>query len=564
MPVRNFSTGGSGSGCVHVKTGATNPEGPFTLVALLRKGGNLNEIGMWARVNGAGSKTPWTFADLDLETEGIALQPGSHTNYHPVGENHWLLVFMVRPASGQKCKYYIYDFTLKTWTVKEDLAVSNITFGGVPDHIRIGEKAASAGFNGVLAAMAVFNHAFTQAEAEALKGLATIRTWLTENPLALWLFDQESPLGTVKDVTEHGADQISNEGTTVLAEEPPIPYGPAPPPRQSKGGPVSVGVLAVGEVLTAYPGTWEPEPEKLGYQWSRAESEEGPWEEIAGATGETYTLTEADEGKFVRVCVTAYVEGTPSTRCSTPTAPVEGFMQGALGEPHGFPDWQPWTARQPIALYTYAGLILNAEKTLGPLYVGDAVAVDLYFLRTAGEKAYRATLIWHVGSSRVQPYVTEQLYLNAAEGELHQRVPAEADHLTIILEPLAAGGEVTYNVLIQTAFATLSDGRLGSPVLLDVTQLKVAKEASANKTITRTAPGRATIAVAASGEGAGRTLTLEQLNSKGEWVRYLGFPLPNASALTTLTVALPPSPVRFTIGNTTAGEITVDLLVTVG
>lgn len=348
---------------------------------------------------------------------------------------------------------------------------------------------------------------------------------------------------------------INGVATTGATPESPPTNSPLP-----GHGPTVTGPWGVHERLRAGPGTWETLPGKFTFQWQRFNEETGEWEDIEGATEEEYELTEADEGSEIRVVVTAIAEGSTGVAASSPIGPVEGFVQGALGQPHGFPDWQPWLAKLPTPLYSETGVVLTEKLTIGPLYVGDAEAIDLLLQQTAGEKAFRIELFWHVTPALAEPYMVQQLYLHPKEAELHQQFPSEADHVTIVLEPLTAGGEATQRILVQSTDATVVERRLGNPVLLDAAATKVAKEASTQLTLARTAPGTARLVVAASGEGAGRTVTLEQLNSKGEWVRFLGFPLANASAPTALSLTLPSSPVRVTIGNTTAGEITVDLL----
>lgn len=67
--------------------------------------------------------------------------------------------------------------------------------------------------------------------------------------------------------------------------------------------PVVTGEPIVGYTLTTTAGEWDgfPAP-SLTYQWFRVDGEA---EEIEGATGDSYTLTEEDEGLTVYVTVTA-------------------------------------------------------------------------------------------------------------------------------------------------------------------------------------------------------------------------------------------------------------------
>jgi uncharacterized coiled-coil protein SlyX len=71
------------------------------------------------------------------------------------------------------------------------------------------------------------------------------------------------------------------------------------------------GVAKVGETLTA---KVTPEKATVTYKWMRADAEDGEYVAIAGATDKTYTLSEADAGKWIKVEVkgTGNYTGTKS------------------------------------------------------------------------------------------------------------------------------------------------------------------------------------------------------------------------------------------------------------
>lgn len=58
------------------------------------------------------------------------------------------------------------------------------------------------------------------------------------------------------------------------------------------------GGAKVGETLTA---KVTPDKATVNYQWQRADAENGTYEDISGATGKTYTLTDADQDMWIRV-----------------------------------------------------------------------------------------------------------------------------------------------------------------------------------------------------------------------------------------------------------------------
>lgn len=80
--------------------------------------------------------------------------------------------------------------------------------------------------------------------------------------------------------------------------------------------PVISGNPTPGQVLTAGTGTWSPTADSYTYQWYANATP------IAGATGQTFTPTAAQEGKLVAVNVTAVKAGFTSATMSSPSVRV--------------------------------------------------------------------------------------------------------------------------------------------------------------------------------------------------------------------------------------------------
>ncbi len=101
----------------------------------------------------------------------------------------------------------------------------------------------------------------------------------------------------------------------------------AKPNTSATGVPTIDGTAQVGQTLTADTSGIDDEDGLtqvvFSYQWIRNDGNAD--EDIAGATGSSYTLTGDDEGKTVRVTVsfTDDAEGNPETLTSDPTAEVE-------------------------------------------------------------------------------------------------------------------------------------------------------------------------------------------------------------------------------------------------
>ena len=107
--------------------------------------------------------------------------------------------------------------------------------------------------------------------------------------------------------------------------------------RAAEGAPIVGGTAQVGETLTADPSgisdrNGVPDAAALAYQWV---ANDGATEaDIDGAAGQTYTLTDSDKGKTIRVRVSfTDGDGFPESRTSDPTGPVAAVNYPATGAP---------------------------------------------------------------------------------------------------------------------------------------------------------------------------------------------------------------------------------------
>jgi hypothetical protein len=87
--------------------------------------------------------------------------------------------------------------------------------------------------------------------------------------------------------------------------------------------PAVTGADAVNQTLTSSAGTWSGGATSFSYQWQRCSGAGSGCVDIAGATGSTYTLTNADGGHTVRSTVSATnVNGASQFAASASTAVV--------------------------------------------------------------------------------------------------------------------------------------------------------------------------------------------------------------------------------------------------
>ena len=77
----------------------------------------------------------------------------------------------------------------------------------------------------------------------------------------------------------------------------------------------------VGDTLTAKV-SGLPDGVTVTYQWQSADSQSGPFTAIAGATGESYTLTNSELGKYIQVVVTPEGDSYGGTLTATTSQPV--------------------------------------------------------------------------------------------------------------------------------------------------------------------------------------------------------------------------------------------------
>lgn len=120
-----------------------------------------------------------------------------------------------------------------------------------------------------------------------------------------------------------GNATVFSASSAVIAADPPRATAP----------PVVTGDAVDGATLSASPGTWTGTPAiALAYRWERCDELAG-CRAIAGATGQTHTLSSADVGAEVRVVVTGTNSGGSATAESARTAPVAAIAPVATQAP---------------------------------------------------------------------------------------------------------------------------------------------------------------------------------------------------------------------------------------
>ncbi len=101
---------------------------------------------------------------------------------------------------------------------------------------------------------------------------------------------------------------------------------PAPSPPTNGAPPSISGTLVAGQTLTVTQGTWLHNPTTIVDQWERCNAAGGACQALVGATGLTYTLTDADVGSALEVSEAA-------TNAVGTGGPIDSAPTGVIAQP---------------------------------------------------------------------------------------------------------------------------------------------------------------------------------------------------------------------------------------
>ena len=153
--------------------------------------------------------------------------------------------------------------------------------------------------------------------------------WL--GTLGGYYYNLYGQLGVVKIYsTVLTASEVTADYNSTSARYAATPSCPVPAAPTNSVAPNISGTSAYAGVLTAANGTWTSNPTGYTYQWSRASTAAGSYTNISGATSQTYTLTAADIGNYVKVNVTATNAGGSNSALSSATAQITKASQSTL------------------------------------------------------------------------------------------------------------------------------------------------------------------------------------------------------------------------------------------
>jgi hypothetical protein len=172
-----------------------------------------------------------------------------------------------------------------------------------------------------------------------------------EDDAGTWTVDPLSGEGALTSIACSSATQCVVADVTGMASVGAFNSPPPPLVPVSLAAPTITGGITVGDTLTEVHGTWSNGPTSYTYQWQRCNSSGAACVAIAGATGQTYTLSAADPGSSIRVAetasngagagaqassnTTAVIAAAPvAVTTSLPAAPIAKLLKALISSKH--------------------------------------------------------------------------------------------------------------------------------------------------------------------------------------------------------------------------------------
>lgn len=183
----------------------------------------------------------------------------------------------------------------------------------------------------------------------------------------------------------------------------------------STAPPTIGGTAAVGQRLTASPGSWSNSPSSIAYHWRRCNAAGDACADIAGAAASSYVAVSADAGHRLRVAVVASNAAGPGSAVSAPTAVVAG---AGGGSPPPIPPPVPI----PPPLPPPAGSVVLVDRTWtceGPVNIP---LVRVTMRANADAIHLRENCSGRIGRIEVDTWTLDGLKVNAPAPAAHDLV----------------------------------------------------------------------------------------------------------------------------------------------
>lgn len=264
------------------------------------------------------------------------------------------------------------------------------------------------------------------------------------------------------------------------------------------------GTLQTGDVLTASTGTWAGAPVSYAYQWKSAATAGGTYTDIATAVSSTYTLTDDDIGRHLKVEVTATnVNGAGNPELSSSVGPVTDMPAGVtpvLGPVTSTNDGFTFPITNYSGTYTYSFLATSgsASQTAGTVTVtGLSPSASSTVTVRANRTGYRQATATVTGTARAAATTTTVAPTTTlGSATTTTSVAASSPALEIVVN---APTTTVASAPVTVAASTMTTVRPTVPTVTSMKAATAAPTTTVAPTTTTTMPGNAggTVAPAA-------------------------------------------------------------------
>lgn len=260
MTVRHFTRASQERVLLDAGAALDAVSGGLITIAWIWKPATVHAGGIIFASNNAGhtskswSVNPYSDGNTWFGTDAAADMTGSYT-----AAGDWLLNACANNEAGTDRRAHRYNFTSETWS-HTDPGGQVASADGVLDHIVVGHFASAAAeyLDGDLAVLGVWDSFLSDNDMETLaSGLAA---WDALNPVALWVFDQETLDTPVADLIG-GSHQNQLTGTTITLGADPAGFNfNAGRPRLVGVYPVDSGASNTDDLVTS---TFDAAPDEV-------------------------------------------------------------------------------------------------------------------------------------------------------------------------------------------------------------------------------------------------------------------------------------------------------------
>jgi hypothetical protein len=223
MPVRRFD---GIDDTIRCAVGGADVYGAWTMAILLRP--TLLAYRVVYQAHGTdGRAIGYGFEIDDLGRLRVWQGAGNQERVSPngyVARDTWRLVAISKGSGNVQPRFHSYDFSTTRWSREYGLAMDNAgsAAGG---QARFGQWRDDYFFEGDVAAAVMWSSALADATIDTLATAPTLTAWSrVGSPVALWLFNQGATGRPLLDVIGAADEAVTPPGTTVVFDEPPIPF----------------------------------------------------------------------------------------------------------------------------------------------------------------------------------------------------------------------------------------------------------------------------------------------------------------------------------------------------